>query len=370
MPCRKYWRIVWLLLLTGAVGFLNGPAFANRFANRIMNVRGQVQLQSQGSSGFRTARRGMSLNWGDRLRTGDKAWVEVQCSDMRTIWRLGAEGSVLVSSRCTDPPSSLRAVRTPGGINPDIPYVISPRNTWLVDDQFTIRWSPALDASRYTVRLYRWSDQRDMRERLLWETSASETQVEYTGAFPLEEGRYYSIEVIADTGASSNADEGAAKSGFELLFPEDREVLQADLIALNPDLSEEGFALSLAGLYLREDVLAEAIAVLEPFVEAGTDNLLIYQTLGDLYSYAGLNALSLQHYDQAQSLAIAHHDSVGEALAKLGLAEVNLTLGNRRQALRLFMQAKAVYENLGDDRQVAVIQGRINFLESVNRRGD
>ena len=366
MPCRKYWHIGWLLLLVGGVGVPMGPAFANR----IMNFSGQVQLQSQGSSGFRAARRGMSLNLGDRLRTGSRAWVEVQCGDLRTVWRLDSGGAVLVSSRCPTTASRLRAVRSPGGTNPDIPYVISPRNTWLVDDQFTIRWRPAPDASRYTVRLYRWSHQRDAPERLLWERTVSETQVEYTGALPLEEGRYYSIEVIADTGVSSNADEGAAKSGFELLFPEDLELLQADLNDLNPSLSEEGLALALAGLYLREDVLAEAIAVLQPFVQDGTDNLLIYQTLGDLYSYVGLNALSLQHYDQAKGLAVANHDVVGEALAKLGLAKVNLTVGNQSEALRLFVQAKLLYESLEDKRQVAEIQRQIDLLEAVNRAGD
>ena len=370
MPCRKYWRIVWFLLLGGAVGLSHRPALANRFANRIMNVSGQVQLQSQGGSAFRSARRGMSLSWGDRLRTGNQAWVEVQCSDMRTIWRLEAGDSVLVSSRCTEPPSRLRAARSLGGTNPDIPYIISPRNTWLVNDQFTIRWSPTPDAQRYTVRLHRWSDLRDAPERLLWERTVSDTQVEYRDDLPLEEGWYYSIEVIADTGVSSNSDEGAAKSGFELLFPEDLEVLQGNLRDLNQSLSEEGLALALAGVYLREDVLAEAIAVLEPFVEVGTDNSLIYHTLGDLYSYVGLNALSLQHYDQAKRLASANNDIAGEALAKLGLAEVNLTLGNQHEALRLFTQAKTVYEILADVDQVAAIQRRINFLEAVNGVGN
>ena len=340
------------------------------FANRIMNFSGQVQLQSQGSSGFRTARRGMMLYLGDRLRTGSQAWVEVQCGDLRTVWRLGSGGSVLVGSRCPTTTARIRAGRSLGGTNPNIPYVISPRNTWLMDDQFTVRWRPVPGASRYTVRLFRWSDQRDAPERLLWERTVSQTQVEYTGVPPLEAGWYYSVEVEADNGASSHADQGAAKSGFQLLFPEDLELLQANLNDFNPMLSEEGRALFLAGLYLREDVLAEAIAVLEPFVEAGTENLLIYQTLGDLYSYVGLNALALQHYDQAQTLAISSHDVVAEALAKLGLAEVNLTLGNGREALRWLRQAKLVYEVLEDKQQVATLQRQINFLESVNGVGD
>ena len=220
------------------------------------------------------------------------------------------------------------------------------------------------------MRLYRWSDERDAPERLLWQTTVSETEVEYTGALPLEAGWYYSVEVEADNGASSNSDAGAANSGFELLFPEDLELLQAELNDLNPALSEEGLALSLAGLYLREEVLADAIAVLEPFVQAETENLLIYQTLADLYSYVGLNSLALQHYDQAQTLAIASHDVVAGVLAQLGLAEVNLTLGNRREALRWLAQAKSVYEGIEDKQQAAIIQSRINFLESVNDVGD
>ena len=93
---------------------------APALAIRIMNFSGQVQLQSQGSSGFRTARRGMSLNLGDRLRTGSQAWVELQCGDLRTVWRLGSEGAVLVSSRRPATTSRVLAGRSLGGANPDI----------------------------------------------------------------------------------------------------------------------------------------------------------------------------------------------------------------------------------------------------------
>ncbi|NET35762.1 MAG: hypothetical protein F6K19_27670 [Cyanothece sp. SIO1E1] len=263
---------------------------------------------------------------------------------------------------------AVRTGRNLGGNNPNIPYVISPRNTWLENDSFTIRWQPVSNATRYTVRLWRWSYGEDQREALLWETEVEATQVEYSGQPPLEAGPYYSIEVIADTGASSNSDAGAAKTGFELLFPEDLEILQADLADLtdlaDQELTAEAQTLVLASIYFRENLLANAIHTLEPLVETGTQNPLVYQALGEIYSYTGLNTLAQRRYGQAITLATASAALEDSTLASLGLAEVNATLEEWDQAILLFRQAESGFEALGDTNQAARIRKRIDFIET------
>ena len=263
----------------------------------------------------------------------------------------------------------LRTGRARGGTQSNIPYVISPRNTWLEDDQFTIRWHPVSGATRYAVRLWRWSDERDELDWLVWQATVDGAQVDYQGQIPLQRGRYYSIEVVSDTGVASCLDEGFDQSGFELIFPEDIAVLEADLDRLDQqEATSEEAALDLAMLYLREDLISAAVDVLEPFAANGTNNPVVYEALGDLYSYAGLNGLSAQHYQKALDISTAREDTFGRAIALNGLAEVNATLGKLDDAIQLFTQAKFLYSTSDISlQQVDSIQRRINTLEQAKK---
>ncbi|MDJ0703563.1 MAG: hypothetical protein QNJ46_09805 [Leptolyngbyaceae cyanobacterium MO_188.B28] len=259
----------------------------------------------------------------------------------------------------------LRTGRARGGSQSDIPYVISPRNTWLESDRFTIRWHPVSGATRYTVRLWRWSDERDMLDWLVWQTTVNETQVLYPGQIALQRGRYYVVEVLADTGVASCLDEGFDQAGFELIFPEDSAILAADLDRLDQQaLPPEEHVLNLASLYLREDLIAAAVDVLEPLTANDANNPVIYEALGDLYSYAGLNSLSAQHYQKAWDISTVRSDLLGQAIALNGLAEVNVALGQWDNAIRRFIQAESLFRALDSQApQVADIQRRIKALE-------
>ncbi|MBD0334549.1 MAG: hypothetical protein ICV62_03595 [Cyanobacteria bacterium Co-bin13] len=156
------------------------------------------------------------------------------------------------------------AVRTGqiiGATNAGIPYIVMPRNTYLLDSQFVIEWNPVPNAQTYWVKLWRWADGHGQREWLVWEATTSETRVSYNGQassqFSLSPARYYSIEVTAITPEgriSSDQDVGCAATGFSLLFPENANLLNAELAqvalpeallpaslasALEPDVSAE-----------------------------------------------------------------------------------------------------------------------------------
>ena len=269
------------------------------------------------------------------------------------------------SASGTDRGGAVRAGRAIGGADPNVPYIISPRNTWLANDQFTIRWNSIPGVNRYTIRLWRWAYGEDRKERILWKATIVGNQFQYSGP-KLEAGRLYSIEIEADNGASSEADRGAAKTGFELLFPEDLAILQQDLKSLQArKLSEEDYAISLAQLYLRENLLADAIHTLEELTHTDPKNALAYGALGETYSYAGLNDLAQKYYKQALTHAIASQNLEYEAAAKLGLAQVNALAGDKNEAIRWFVQAQAGYKTLGDEAEVARIQRRIRFLRNA-----
>ncbi|MEM7794364.1 MAG: hypothetical protein AAF579_07910, partial [Cyanobacteria bacterium P01_C01_bin.118] len=138
-----------------------------------------------------------------------------------------------------------RTGRLLGGNDASIPYVISPRNAWIQEPgparPYTIRWNPVEGAQRYTVRIWRWTFERDQPEVALWQetTLDSASSLDFPQQVSLEPGNYYSIEVVTDQGVSSDLDEGYYESGFQLLFEEDYGELRSQLQDITPTAAAE-----------------------------------------------------------------------------------------------------------------------------------
>ncbi len=262
----------------------------------------------------------------------------------------------------------VRSGRLLGGINPAIPYVISPRHTWLEDDTFTIEWNPVAEATSYTVSLWRWSYARDERDALIWQTTTTEAQVPYAGSPALEQGRHYSIEVVTDGGISSTADAGDARAGFQLLFAEDLNLLERDRLRIErQDLSPTETAFTLAALYAEDHLYDEAIDILTPLTEAGTRDPWIHKALGDVQSYIGLNQRALDHYRQAHQLAVAANDRETQAIILTSLGAVSATSNRLDEAIEFFEAAQQLYRLQSVDDRVARLQRRIDLLEAARQ---
>lgn len=261
----------------------------------------------------------------------------------------------------------VRSGRLLGGVNPAIPYVISPRHTWLEDDAFTIEWNPVENASSYTVSVWRWSYARDERDALVWQTTTTDTRTTYAGEPDLELGRHYSIEVVTDTGASSTADAGDARSGFQLLFAEDLELLRRDrrhIERLDIPVAEKAFYL--AALYTEERLYHRAIAVLMPLAQSNTSDPWIHKALGDVHSYIGLNQRALDHYQEALRIARgggADENDETRAIVLTSLGSVSATINRVEDAIAYFQQAQRIYRQQPENDNVARLQQRIELLE-------
>ncbi len=274
-----------------------------------------------------------------------------------------------------------RTGRIVGGNDATIPYVISPRNAWIQapgrEQTYMIRWNPVADASRYTVRLWRWTFERDRPDLALWETTVEAAdQIPFPDQVFLEPGNYYSIEVVTDTGISSNLDEGYYRSGFQLLFEEDYEVLRSQLADVTPaataettptaeDIPEET-VLATAGVFFLETMYADALAVLQPLAERSDASALVYTALGDTYSRSGLNQLALDAYQRALTLAtdINDYDVLSEATIRVSLADVYATLGLYADALEQLQGARRAYGELQEETEIARLDIRIQILDS------
>ena len=300
----------------------------------------------------------------------------------------------------------VRTARILGGNNASIPYVISPRNAWIQqpgpNTPYTIRWNPVAGTRSYTIRLWQWNFERDQPNFILWETVANTNETEFPStAFPslvLSPGSYYSIEVITDSNISSNLDKGFYKSGFQLLFEEDYDLLASNLAEVTPivpmssspventfplapieaiptyggagssnigtdaAVETEDEILAKAGVYFLEEMYADALAILQPLAATPTASEWVYTALGDTYSQTGLNHLAMEAYSQALSLAVRNNNASSEAITRVNLANVHATRGQFEDALEQLTLARQVYDTLQAETEVTRLDRRIQLL--------
>ncbi len=292
-------------------------------AHQIIEAKGQVKLKRENSD-YRPTRLGERLIENDKLWPAQGATVKVLCNDS-TVWRVPSGQPAGLNQGC---PKSLIGSRfrpvklcpRPGGNNLQIPYTLSPRMTYLLNDRPTFRWHEVAGATRYTVSLQGPGG-------VEWQTEVNSTEVVYpSSASPLEWGVKYLLTVKADNGSSSLEGAGA-NLGFEILKEDEvKEVRdKAATIAASTDLTEEVKALALAELYSNKYLNADAIVTLEALVKKGSQTAFVYQRLGDLYGGIGLNLLAEARYSKALELftAAQDRDSLTETREKLSTLKLN-----------------------------------------------
>ncbi|MGB0383454.1 MAG: tetratricopeptide repeat protein [Ardenticatenaceae bacterium] len=333
------------------------PMSSDSGLNLLVVAEGEVELKRDGWSEYRPTALGAMLRRGDVMRLSDNAKVVILCDNLNT-WDVPA-GALSGLNGCPQPEEPLlirhgtliHNSRQPS--EPFIPYIISPRMTRLLTDQPRLRWNEVAGASSYTVSL----------QGVKWEAQLNDTEIVYPGDPPLERGRSYLLTIVADNGTKST-DEEPTRLGFVLLSPEEAETVQTYTTTINGlNLPDESKALALAHLYAEQGLVAEAIEILEPFAENGTQTAATYRLLGDLYRQIGLPLLAEGHYVQAITLSEAINDLEGQAAAQAALGEVYASLNNKQQAIHWLSEAQSGYEILGDIQRVIEIASLLEELE-------
>jgi len=353
------WRILTGAILSLTLVELASPGLTSAAGlNFISQLSGDVKLKQVRWSNYQKANFGDSLSQEDQLQLGAKASATVLCSNLR-LWKVPSAKVSRVSEGCpagtatlNRPNSSRRApTRAP---NSTIPYIISPRDTVLHNDQPILRWNAVPGATRYTVQVRGGG--------LDWETETNGTEIVYPGAPPLKKGRRYRLIVVADNGASSEEEQGVSLR-FSVLDDQKAELVLAKVRELKQQrLTKEAEALALAYLYRSHELNAEAIELLEGLVKQGSQITAVYQLLGDIYLQVGLSRLAKERYLRALQLAKRSEDVEGQAVVQVGLGEADYALGNKNEAVRWLENAKAGYVALGDDLQVRELERRIDSL--------
>ena len=239
--------------------------------------------------------------------------------------------------------------------NPLIPYIIRPRRTALLDRQPLLRWNGVPQATRYIVSFR-------TRKGTVWQVDTSETQLVYPGDPALEPGVEYLPIVESDTGVSSRDEAVPSMAKFRLLDLETVAQVQAEVEQARQEWTGEMQTLAVAYVYMKSELRAEAIDLLEAVVEEGSQMAAIYLTLGELYVEVGLSLKAKPFYLRAIELASEAGDLEEKTMAAVGLGEVSEALGNVEEAIARLNEAKEGYAALGDEEAVKELEEKLAEL--------
>ncbi|NEQ81723.1 MAG: tetratricopeptide repeat protein [Moorea sp. SIO2I5] len=359
MPATLRLKILAGVILSLIWPGLVSPGWANpTVLNFISEIQGDVRLKrsewndyqkADFGNDYQKADFGDVLNPSDQLELSPGASATVMCDNSR-VWVVPAGKVSLVSDGCG--PGQPRETRQNSrhrtrDSNQTIPYIISPRNTALLNDRPVLRWNAVEGATSYRVKV-RGRD-------LDWNTETSDTEIEYSGS-SLQPDSYYLVIVETDTGKSSKGEQGADLT-FTLLDAQNAESVETEVSKLKQQpLTEEAEVLGLAYLYQHYDLKAEAIALLEGLLKGGSQKAAVYQLLGDLYQQVGLSQQAKRRYLQALELVKGTENLERQAQAQFGLGQVECSLRKQTQAIEWLTQAQTNYQKLGDRSKVKQVK--------------
>jgi hypothetical protein len=349
------------LISTGLFLSLSWPvSAADEGFHLVTWIQGNVQVQRQGQKKHQVFF-GYRLKTADKLLLNSAGKVTVLCQNLRSV-TLSQTGNVEVAKVCQ---VAGRSVLQP--INQDridtrplmdlmVPYIISPRDTAVIEAQPLLRWNPVPGSKNYRVAV--------TGPEVNWETTVSETQVKYGGSsMPLKPGIRYRVTITAENGESSQKN---GVTGFSRLENELAQQVQTDIATVQQqDLSEEVKVLTIAHLESSNKLYAAAIDRLTQWIGQGNRSAAAQYLLGDLYFKVDLPQLAREPYVEGLALMRQNKNLAGEAAILNNLGDVDQSLGKLRDAISWLEEAQKIYRELENGERVQAIE---NQLADLKRR--
>jgi tetratricopeptide (TPR) repeat protein len=202
----------------------------------------------------------------------------------------------------------------------NVPYIVGPRYSLILDKEPIFRWNSLSDTTFYTVELFHDRDKftpvcknEKVLPELIQSGIASASFHDICGSYQLREKYFYSLVVTANNGGKSSKEEsinlndyrtedrGVSGTGFRLINSERlQEPTKALLESIaNDSTSSESKIYRSSLVYTQNQLYAEAILKLEKVVDSGSSDIDIYLELGDLYAESGLLFQAKQTYSRA-----------------------------------------------------------------------
>ena len=236
-----------------------------------------------------------------------------------------------------------------------------------------LRWNPVAGVMTYHVQMRECGQAVfNCSTTVLWEETVEGTAVGYDGKV-LEPGRNYQFEVMA----GDEPGQAPAYLTMRRLDEAQMAAVQANAAQLDEtDLSAEGQALALASIYLAAaepatlppdgaGLVLAAIPLLEAVApESATPY--VHRLLGDLYLQAGLLVAAQEAYQTTLELTATFEDLASRAAARVGLANIAVTRGDRLSAEQQLRQARISYASLAAGDRLAQVEMWLDSLSAID----
>jgi hypothetical protein len=307
----------------------------------LASLKGRVEVYRKEWGRFVPVRRGTLLYDDDILRLGAAAQATVVCSDLQKMDVLEPVGQQPCRTESVEIRYRGSAVAPyRGGPSDGFPVLLSPRDTALMSDRPTIRWTAVPGAFSYKVVIEPLGPAR-------WSQEVQETQLAYpAGAPKLVPGKSYRA-VVSTSGRSSEEEDRPGRD-FTILDPAKRRSVQEKIEKVSHlGLDRVATALLLAHVYATNDLRAEAIETLEALGDAATDPAVLL-LLGDIELAVGLERSAATRYLKLLESPPGEEDIAIHVLANERLGSIYKALGNEAEAQRSLDSAKELFKRLSE----------------------
>lgn len=318
------------------------PAPPPVLPNMLVEVAGKAQVLRKGRSDWVPITLGAELQPGDILFVSRQAAVfcgnETQWKTSPKLVPDNKNYTVTCSEGRVPFPEPGTSLARGDESNEHIPYAVSPRSGFVLNDQPTLRWDLVPGVETYTVTLESYGETRPL-------VSVSGNVLSYPSQWPsLQAGVDYGLKV---EGEVPRTDEGEIDGeGFSLLADDKAQQVRLFSDRLHErGLSSPSEALLLAHLYLHEEynLHSEAVELLLA-VPDGDQIVAIQRLLGQTYLEMGLLHEATDAYTQTLALAEDANLPEAQANAHLGLSCVH---ADKEEASSHREDAEALYKQMG-----------------------
>ncbi|MEM9276183.1 MAG: tetratricopeptide repeat protein [Cyanobacteria bacterium P01_F01_bin.143] len=297
-----------------AIGLTLLPTVAQAGKNRIVELKGEAQIQLAGTTKFQPAHTGMTMVLGDILLPSEGTVAIVNCSD----GKLGrAQAGVRSGLKAICPSAKSTDPRAGDNIFLDLLRGEFTYQTLLLSENPLLTWPSVSGVDSYRVKV-------KAGERVMWEEIVEGTGVEYKRE-PLVPKFFYDLVVEAVT-----EDEAAVyQLKMRLVNRVTADFVSKQVAAIEGEsVSEEAQALMLVDFYLEEQesvtsgFLWAAARPLEYLVQNGNQTPVVHRLLGDIYLRLGWQKEAEEFYQRVILLAEAENNISETAAARMGLAHL------------------------------------------------
>jgi hypothetical protein len=340
-----------------------------------VDVKGNTSVKLRGATKSVPAKPRMLVHFGDLLFVGASPGASLVCDGEKGILVLtkgpqavpcdvGPGKPILIGGH-TQNARLVDDTTLSGGSQSDIPIVLAPRATRLLNPHPTLRWQCIPNATEYKVTV--------RGQGLSWAATAHSTSaLKYPIDAPeLKRGQPYKVVITA--GGRSSEEDDQPGLGFTILSAEDEQLVRGaeteiDSLAVETPTKR----LMSARLLANHGLIAEAMDTLEEPPQSCDVRLVpnpdttdpdALQLLGLLYARIGLTRRAEGYLLAALQSSVQSGDSLGEAVSSDFLGQIYVALGNKKNALDKLQQAERAYKAIGDDENVAEVQRRSRILQ-------